>query len=45
MHVPTEVGGVRFPRELGLQAIVSHLIWVPGIKLGSSERAVCVLNH
>lgn len=31
--------------ELGLQAIVSHLVWVLGIKLGSFGRAVSAVNH
>lgn len=31
--------------ELEFQAIVNHLIWVLGNKLGTSARAVHALNH
>ena len=33
------------PMELGLQAVVSHLMWMLGIKLWSSARAVHTLSH
>jgi hypothetical protein len=29
------------PLELGLQAVVSHLLWVLGLKCRTSGRAVC----
>lgn len=32
------------PVELELQAVVSHLVWVPGMELRSSGRAACNLN-
>jgi hypothetical protein len=38
----TEVRGIRFP-GIGV-TVVSHLAWLLGIELGSSERAVWVLN-
>lgn len=28
-----------------LEAVVSHLIWVLGIELGSSQRAASACNH
>lgn len=37
--------GQRFPLELGLQAAVNYLIWVLGIELRSSGRAVYTFNH
>lgn len=30
--------------ELGLQVMVSSLVWAPGTKLGSSARAAIALN-
>lgn len=39
------LGGQRqwIPVEMGLKEVVS-LMWVMGIELGSSERAVCTAN-
>ena len=31
--------------ELGLQAVVSHLMWVLGVELRFSGKAVCTLNY
>ena len=33
------------PLEVELQKVVGHLLWVLGIKPGSSERAARALNH
>jgi hypothetical protein len=33
------------PLELGLQALVSHPVWVLGSELGSSVRAIYALTH
>lgn len=41
----------RWPQSPGvwvllvLQVVVSHLMWVLEIKLGSSERGICMLSH
>ena len=35
----------QIPLELRLGAVVSHLIWVLGLELRSSGRALCALNH
>lgn len=35
----------RFLWKLGLQAVITHLMWVLGFELSSSGRAVCALNH
>ena len=35
----------EIPLELGLKTVVSHLMWVLGIELRTSGRAVCALNH
>lgn len=44
--VPAEAKeDVRSPLELQIQAVVSHLEWVPGIKPRSSVRAASTLNH
>ena len=32
------------PRELELQAVVSHSVWMLGTELRSSARAMCTLN-
>lgn len=42
VHVP-EVRDI--PWMLELQAVVSCLMWVVGVELGSSARIVHVLNH
>lgn len=39
-----DAGDVQFPLDLDLQAVVSYLIWMPGIKLRSSTTAVCALR-
>lgn len=35
---------VSDPKELELQAIVSHPVWMQGVEPGSSERVVLALN-
>ena len=35
---------MQVPRELELQVVVSHLIWVLGTKLGFSVKIECILN-
>ena len=37
--------GILDPLELGIQAVVNHLMGVLGIELESSVRAANVLNH
>jgi hypothetical protein len=44
VQVPKEAEASGF-LEMTLQAIVGHLIWMLGTKLGSSAREVGVLNH
>lgn len=45
VQVPAEARGGQLPLGLELQVAVSHLLWVLGIKFGSSGRASAVLHH
>lgn len=44
VQAPTEVTDVESPMEMGLQVVVSHLMWVLGAKLWSSAKAVHALT-
>ena len=37
--------GMSEPPELELKAVVTYLVWVPGIEPGLSGRAARALNH
>ena len=45
VQVPKESRGMGFPLELELLAVVCCLMWVLGLRHGSSGRAVHALNH
>lgn len=45
MSMYEEVRGISDLQELGLQAAVSCLVWMPDVEPRSPARIICALNH